>query len=417
MGIKCLVIFVFLLAGSVSSIAVEPSVLNASYVYHCDGLPDPPESRVVGSWPVVSPTFHNLVYRSWDRSVSTGASHAVLVLHGGQNMMVDALAEVTSAGDIPGAPAPPDISLFGSINYYCILYRKQPWAPAGILVPAKFQARVHAYAYGGTVNSGQAYAKALVQMYWQGTGPEVYAEVNAVSGHSNATGQYWPDTQELDQTWSISVQVDYQNLILVYAKAETPGVSQSTVWGTGWGSTAQAIADPAFFVDPSATIEVGGTSYPANELYGIAFSPGFSDGTNPLPPYSLWVSDHGLVLAGDGAAGFDKDLDGIPNAVEFAIGSDPFVPNIGGPLSCAIEGSDFVVRFKRSDESESVAVSLQTSSDLLTWPNEIVIPPGPASGPEVTVVDKGPLGADEVTVRIPKGTPARKFVRLRVVIP
>jgi hypothetical protein len=84
-----------------------------------------------------------------------------------------------------------------------------------------------------------------------------------------------------------------------------------------------------------------------------------------------------------------------------------------------VSGGNLVFTFKRSDASEAYAVSVETSTDLLAWPpaKAYAVPTAATTGPPVTVVDNGPATLDDVTVTIPMAPDAKKFARLKAVIP
>ncbi len=83
----------------------------------------------------------------------------------------------------------------------------------------------------------------------------------------------------------------------------------------------------------------------------------------------------------------------------------------------ALAGGNLVFSFKRSDASETYAVTVETTTDLLTWPTSFAIPAVETTGPPVTVVDNGPTTLDDVSVTIPMAPDSSKFARLKAVIP
>jgi hypothetical protein len=74
--------------------------------------------------------------------------------------------------------------------------------------------------------------------------------------------------------------------------------------------------------------------------------------------------------------------------------------------------------FPRIDllKTPDVTLTVEASTDLLTWPTVFTIGATTAtSSPGVTVLEKG-TDADAVTVALPLGTHSRLFARMRVTI-
>lgn len=129
--------------------------------------------------------------------------------------------------------------------------------------------------------------------------------------------------------------------------------------------------------------------------------------------YDAWIATYNT----GGKTGFaqDADNDGVSNGLEFLFGSDPSVA--GGtalPTFERLPNGDFRFSFHRAAAARGhVAVVVQRSSDLVTWPaaQEIAIGADTASsGPGVTITPAG--GYDLITVDIPGGQ-AKTFVRLQ----
>ena len=136
-------------------------------------------------------------------------------------------------------------------------------------------------------------------------------------------------------------------------------------------------------------------------------------------PYVGWLATYPALTGANRAPNADFDNDGLANGVEFVIGSNPTTPTTSGLPGGVVSGANLVFTFKRSDASETYAVSVETSTDLLTWPpaKAYAIPTIATTGPPVTVVDNGPATLDDVTVTIPMAPDAKKFARLKAVIP
>jgi len=107
--------------------------------------------------------------------------------------------------------------------------------------------------------------------------------------------------------------------------------------------------------------------------------------------------------SGDAADTFDFDGDGLGNLIEYALGSNPLVPE-ATPLEHNIPNSKLQISFLRARPDLTYLV--EASSDLSNW-NLIATNPGTV-GANVTVND--PLDFST-------STPPRRFLRLRVTSP
>lgn len=160
---------------------------------------------------------------------------------------------------------------------------------------------------------------------------------------------------------------------------------------------------------------------------GITLTPGghtFSDAAGvlafdtTLSPFDNWRASHfGSNFAALPAASplADFDHDGVSNVLEYIAGTNPTQHSPHLPFSATRAGENIICTFTRADSSESpdISLSLQTSSDLVTWPQTFHIgPTTAASSAGVTIAENG-LGLDTVTVTIPAGG-GRLFCRLHV---
>lgn len=138
---------------------------------------------------------------------------------------------------------------------------------------------------------------------------------------------------------------------------------------------------------------------------------------NPPAGYAGWASTHSV-----GAADADDDKDGVKNAVEYVLGTDPKAASTGGIVGSAV-GGDFTFTFSRSDASETpdVSVWIETSNDLVNWnadgsPYAV----GATGSGNVSVIENPAApgadpGYDTVTLTVPRNSPA-KFARLKVTV-
>lgn len=134
-----------------------------------------------------------------------------------------------------------------------------------------------------------------------------------------------------------------------------------------------------------------------------------------VSPFVSWTTSKGLS---GNAALFtaDPDGDGIPNGVEFVLGSEPNAANpsagsVGGFYSVSYSGGSLEFTYKRSDASALYQVTVEFSTSL-SGPWTTAVDPGNAS---ITTQDGSP--ADTVTVTIPTGGGERLFARLKVIDP
>jgi autotransporter-associated beta strand protein len=118
--------------------------------------------------------------------------------------------------------------------------------------------------------------------------------------------------------------------------------------------------------------------------------------------FASWVGGYGLTL-GNAAAAFDHDLDGLDNAVEYVLGTNPAVANAGA----------FVFTFQRSLASKTpdTVVAIEVGTTLAAWPLVYQVD----TAPEVTITP-GPTGYETVTLTVTRAPDASKFARLRVTV-
>ena len=135
---------------------------------------------------------------------------------------------------------------------------------------------------------------------------------------------------------------------------------------------------------------------------------------------AVTVSDYGTWAAGftspalvDTTPTADPDHDGLSNLIEYVLGSDPRVANTGGP-ALSMVGSNLIYTFKRkgSSKTSDVTLRVEVSTDMIHWNTSYNIGTDTASSSPGVVMSQNGDGDDLITVTIPKGSDARKFVRL-----
>jgi Lamin Tail Domain/Concanavalin A-like lectin/glucanases superfamily/CotH kinase protein len=151
---------------------------------------------------------------------------------------------------------------------------------------------------------------------------------------------------------------------------------------------------------------------PANAAnWSSSASVGGSPGTVEDITYAAWLAQYpGLVLT---AELDDEDLDGLPNAVEYATRTSPLVPN-DSPVGAAIEpltvlgttANYFTLHFRRHIGATSAEWTPQFSTDLAGWPTGELVLRGSINNGD---------GSETVTYRSTAPAPSAKgFGRLKV---
>ena len=118
-----------------------------------------------------------------------------------------------------------------------------------------------------------------------------------------------------------------------------------------------------------------------------------------LTPFELWAADpvQGIAVGNKNGATDDPEGDGLPNLVEFALGSHPMKVSTGVTPSVSHHGEEIVFEYNRSDQSRPPVTTqvVQYSSDLKHWVS-VVVPA--ASNSEVMITDNGAFDHVRVTI-------------------
>jgi autotransporter-associated beta strand protein len=128
--------------------------------------------------------------------------------------------------------------------------------------------------------------------------------------------------------------------------------------------------------------------------------------------FSSWATQLGLT----GNAGDDFDKDGLPDAVEYVLGTDPLTSNADGPVGDVV-GDDFIFTFERDKDSMTpdIAISIEVGTDLVVWDEIYQVGADTAASSEgVRVTGNGT--SDTITLTVPKAPDDEKFARLRVTV-
>jgi autotransporter-associated beta strand protein len=130
-------------------------------------------------------------------------------------------------------------------------------------------------------------------------------------------------------------------------------------------------------------------------------------------PYLSWIEGYTpnalLPDAASKLAAADPDSDGITNLMEFVLGGSPVVSSQSILPTQATVGTDLVLSYTRSDESEADTTQVgQWSSDLTNWNNVTPV-----------LVNENGTASDNMTVTVPNSNAVngKLFLRLNVVKP
>jgi fibronectin-binding autotransporter adhesin len=203
----------------------------------------------------------------------------------------------------------------------------------------------------------------------------------------------------------------------------TASLADASTLTIGTSADSPAVLNlPNAGTDTVATLIIDGVTQPSG-LYDSANSAGAITGLGKIQvgtsgdPYATWAASFGLQNpwlgsnpALNGEPTGDPDQDGVANLLEFVLGGSPIVSSQAQLPTATIVGSNLVLSYKRSDESEAPATTQigQWSSDLQTW-NAIT---------PVLVSENGEL-ADDMTVSTPTSNAVggKLFIRLNVATP
>lgn len=127
-------------------------------------------------------------------------------------------------------------------------------------------------------------------------------------------------------------------------------------------------------------------------------------------PFVAWIDSYTPnALLPDEASklpGADPDSDGITNLMEFVLGGSPVVSSQSILPTLATVGSNLVLNYTRSDESESVTTEVgQWSTNLTNWNNVTPV-----------LVNENGASADAMSITVPKSNAVngKLFLRLSV---
>jgi hypothetical protein len=135
--------------------------------------------------------------------------------------------------------------------------------------------------------------------------------------------------------------------------------------------------------------------------------------------FSWWLLDYFPLYGPTAAPTADPDGDGLNNAVEFVLGSNPLAANAGGGPTASLVGGNFVFTFQRALASEhyDTVLAIEVGTTLGIWPGVYRVRATTAtSDPGVTVTAGLTPGYETITLTVPSAPDASKFARLRVTV-
>jgi len=114
-------------------------------------------------------------------------------------------------------------------------------------------------------------------------------------------------------------------------------------------------------------------------------------------PYDQWIGSHlwaaGITDWSRANPSADPDGDGLSNALEYRLGTDPGVAQADGPLQAALADTDLLVHHSESRLVTAGNIRIEGSADLHAWSSEGVV--------EIHRTADGEV--DRVTSRLPAG--------------
>jgi hypothetical protein len=245
--------------------------------------------------------------------------------------------------------------------------------------------------------------------------------VGQASTSPNWTINHVDGFPELNNT--LNSGIDSSSLALLVLKLELlAGVERVTFWVnpdlSQRESEATAIGGTSYFTDNDygqvTRIRIGAGGFSASAggdptdhyLDEISISP-----TSPFfDPFAIWIAGFSIADAAQRTKEADPDRDGLVNAQEFYLDTNPLIHNRIQPTRV---GNNMRVAFKRRDDAEYLSVELETSATLSTgsWvPIEDSV-----NGVDVNVTENG-NAPDDVEVLIPTGASGRNFARFKLTL-
>ncbi|MES2981605.1 MAG: DUF2341 domain-containing protein [Verrucomicrobiota bacterium] len=212
--------------------------------------------------------------------------------------------------------------------------------------------------------------------------------------------------------------------------AATSAVQISLAWTASTGATSYKVKRATVSGGPYTTIAtttvptytdlscIGGTTYyyVVSAINTVGFSSNESlnsmqASATPLTEFRAWSTDPalGLTTGSNDGPSMDPDNDGVPNLLEFVLGTGPMNSSSAALPSLQPDIEQWVFEYDRNRASLPPATTqiVQYSNDLMIW-NDIPVPTTSSGAVEVTPG----VTSDHVQVTIPSSNP-KTFVRLK----
>lgn len=131
--------------------------------------------------------------------------------------------------------------------------------------------------------------------------------------------------------------------------------------------------------------------------------------------FDAWVTGAPYNLAGaDAEPDADPDHDGIANSVEFVVGGNPADMSDTDKLPMgAVVGTKLEFTYRLTDDSAYLNPTVEYGSDLISWTTA----EGNVGGVTIGAPTDLGNGVKQIVVAIPMNAEAKRFARLRVVVP
>ncbi len=246
------------------------------------------------------------------------------------------------------------------------------------------------------------------------------------NGFNVSTSQILTGTGGLEKSGAGQLTLSGAN---TYAGTTTVAAGALRIEKTGLNAIVNAAADTLvaeFTVQPAAGDYpilpgplAGSQTFSANGL-GANQQATFDNQTSTVTvtntvtdPFVTWIDGYTPnALLPDEASklpGADPDGDGITNLMEFVLSGSPVVSSQSILPTQATVGTDLVLSYTRSDESEADTTQVgQWSTDLSTWTNVTPV-----------LVNENGASADDMTISVPRSNAVngKMFLRLSVGTP
>lgn len=183
------------------------------------------------------------------------------------------------------------------------------------------------------------------------------------------------------------------------------------------------VAPSAATLQTNMTIDLSGTTWTGSGTWGVdidesgngtIYITGIDGSAGPDNPYSTWAS----VNAPSGDPDDDFDGDGVPNAIEFALGGDKNTNDLDQLPVVADDGTNMTFTFVRDQDSADAGVStvIEVGTDLVSWPSTYTVGADTGNSTDGVTVSDNEDGTDTVVLTVAKAPDAKKFARLKVVV-